>query len=207
MLSILSNYAQDNMFTYSIAKYTNNGVSCELTEGYQKMALEQVYHPNHYCKLWTYFWESEEPSRTVWDFQVSYINTKDKILHAIDGNDSAFYSFAIKKDPLKYVGTYNYHGYTGGIYTAGFGNVITLYTNSKFSSQANLGINYYYPHNIGAIVRMIIHNGKHQIVFQLTEHGKSTAADKTLVWKPNPMSKLEMEELSVISWITAGFDI
>jgi hypothetical protein len=200
-------FSQDNMFIYSITKYDDDGASLPLTKEHQTMELEQVYHPNNYCRLWTYYWESEEPSKMVWDFQISYINSKENILHAIDDNDSSFYSFVIQKDPLKYLGQYNYHGYQGGVFSIGFGNILTIYTCYEISSKANLGINYIYPHNIGAIARIIMNTGKEQIVFQLIKHGKSSSGDDKLVWKPNKISKTEMDKLSVIAWLLAGLGV
>jgi len=194
------------MFDYSITRYGNNGELQSLTKEHKMMEVQQVYHPNNKCKLWTYFWESEEPSKMVWDYQLTFIDFKEGIVQCIDSNDSAYYSFSIQTPSLKYSGKYNVHGHQGNIYTLGVGKSVTIYTSKDYSSKANLGINYGHPADIGAIVRVIVNIGNSQIVFQLIRVGKSSSNEKELTWKKNKIQKNAMDKLLIISWLVTYFD-
>jgi hypothetical protein len=205
LFRLLSLFPQDNMFVYSISLYAN-GVSVPLTNEHNKMEIQQVYHTNGLISLWTYYWKSEEPSRTVWDFQICYINPVENVLYAIDGNDSAFYSFAIQKPVLKFLGHYSFHSNKGEVYNLGMGDVITIYTSHDYPSRANLGITDG-SNNLGAIVRMVINNGKTQCVFQLEQRGKSSKSLDKLTWKENKISGNQMDKLLVIAWLISGFDL
>ena len=194
------------MFVYSIKLYDDNGASIPLTKDHHQMEIQQVYHNDGLISLWTYFWESEEPSRTVWDFQICYIDQDENTVHAIDGGDSAFYSFAILKPRFKFLRHYSFHGQKGEVYNLGMGDVITIYTSHDYPSEANLGITDGSDH-FGAIVRMIINNGKTQCVFQLIQRGNSSKSRDKLKWKENTIAKTEMDKLLIISWLIAGFNL